>query len=61
MIHSTRDEYVEEADYRRFDRVAKDPKRLVLIDANNHRFTDRMPQLKEQFLAGLAWFEELRK
>ena len=61
MIHSTRDEYVEEADYRRFDSVAKAPKRLVLIDAKNHRFTDRMPQLKEQFLAGLAWFDNLRR
>lgn len=61
MIHSTRDEYVEEADYRRFDSVAKAPKRLVLIDAKNHRFTDRMPQLKEQFLAGLAWFDNFRK
>jgi len=61
MIHSTRDEYVEEADYRRFDSIAKDPKRLVLIDAKNHRFTDKMPQLKEQVLAGLAWFEDFRK
>jgi type IV secretory pathway VirJ component len=61
MIHSTRDEYVEEADYRRFDSVARDPKRLVLIDAKNHRFTDKMPQLKEQVLAGLAWFEHFRR
>ena len=55
MIHSTRDEYVEEADYRRFESVANEPKKLVLIDAKNHRFTDKMPQLKEQVLAGLAW------
>lgn len=61
MIHSTRDEYVEEADYRRFDSAARHPKRLVLIDASNHRFTDRMPQLKEQVVAGLAWFDQLQK
>jgi hypothetical protein len=59
MIHSTTDEYVEEADYRRFESVAKEPKKLVLIDAKNHRFTDKMPQLKAQVLAGFAWFDNL--
>ena len=61
MIHSTRDEYVAEADYRRFDSVARDPKRLVLIDAKNHRFTDKIPELKEQFLAGLSWCDGFRR
>ena len=55
LIHSTRDEYVDEADYRRFHSMARDPKRLVLIEAANHRFTDKMPQLKEHLLLGLAW------
>ena len=55
MIQSTRDEYVTQADYRRFEAAAREPKKLVLIDASNHRFTDRMPQLKEQVLAGLVW------
>lgn len=61
MIHSTRDEYVEEADYRRFDDVAREPKRLILIDAKNHRFTDRLPQLKEQVMDGLAWLSGLSR
>jgi len=61
MIHSTTDEYVEEADYRRFDSVAGEPKRLVLIDAKNHRFTDKMPQLKEQLLSGLVWLNASRR
>lgn len=61
MIHSTKDEYVEEGDYRRFESVAKDPKRLILIDAQNHRFTDKVPQLKEQILAGLAWHRVVRR
>jgi len=55
MIQSITDEYVPEADYRRFERVAGSPKRLVLIDAKNHRFTDKLPELKTQYLAGLAW------
>ena len=55
MIQSLRDEYVTEADYRRFEALARDPKRLVLIDASNHRFTDRLPELERQLSAGLAW------
>ena len=55
MIQSTKDEYVAEADYRTFERLAKEPKRLVLIPAGNHRFTDKKPELKSQILAGLAW------
>src|SRR6266540_1215731 len=41
MIQSKKDEYVTPADYEKFRAVAREPKQLVLIDANNHRFTDR--------------------
>ena len=41
MIQSKKDEYVTQADYERFRTIAKEPKQLVLIDAANHRFTDR--------------------
>ena len=57
MIQSTKDEYVKESDYRRFEAAAKDPKKLVLIDAANHRFTDKIPELKSQILTGLAWIQ----
>jgi len=60
MIQSTRDEYVPEADYRRFERMAGAPSRLVLIDAKNHRFTDKLPELKAQFLEALAWIGGFR-
>ncbi len=56
MIQSTNDEYVKEADFRLFEREAGPPNRLVLIDADNHRFTNRLPLLRQQVLAGLAWF-----
>jgi type IV secretory pathway VirJ component len=55
MIQSMRDEYVTEADYRLFQRVAREPKRFVLIDASNHRFTDRRPELQREVLGCLAW------
>jgi type IV secretory pathway VirJ component len=58
MIQSTRDEYVTEADYRQFEKVARDPKKLVLIDAGNHRFTDRRKELQVEILGCLAWMRE---
>lgn len=57
MIQSTKDEYVEAEDYKTFERVARDPKRLVLIDASNHRFTDRRKELQREYMACLAWIE----
>ena len=49
MIQSKRDEYVPPADYERFRTLARQPSRLVLIDASNHRFTDRRPELDAAF------------
>lgn len=55
MLQSKKDEYVPEADYRRQEAAAKPPKRQVLIDASNHRFTDRPKELRDAYLAGLDW------
>lgn len=55
MLQSTHDEYVTERDYRNLEKAARPPRRLVLIDASNHRFTDRKDELKKQFVAGLDW------
>lgn len=60
MIQSTKDEYVTEADYRTFERVARDPKKLVLIDAANHRFTDRRKELQAEVLGCLAFLRDRR-
>jgi alpha-beta hydrolase superfamily lysophospholipase len=57
MIQSTTDEYVTEADYRQLEAAARPPKRLVLIDAANHRFTNRLPQVREQVRAGVEWIQ----
>lgn len=57
MIQSRRDEFVPERDFRMFEQTAAAPKQLVLIDASNHRFTDRKPELKNQLRAGLAWLK----
>jgi alpha-beta hydrolase superfamily lysophospholipase len=61
MIQSMKDEYVSPADYARFKAVAKEPRQLVLIDASNHRFTDRRPELTRAFAAGLDWIARTGK
>jgi dienelactone hydrolase len=55
MIQSKRDEYVPESEFQRFLDAAKEPKKLVLIDASNHRFTDRLPELRAAYRDALAW------
>jgi dienelactone hydrolase len=55
MLQSKRDEYVPEADYRALETKAAAPHRLVLIDASNHRFTDKIPELRKAYADALLW------
>jgi fermentation-respiration switch protein FrsA (DUF1100 family) len=55
MIQSTKDEYVSESDYRAMERAARSPKRQILIPAGNHRFTDRMADLRQAYDDALKW------
>jgi type IV secretory pathway VirJ component len=55
MVQSRTDEYVPAADYERLKASAKPPAQLILIDAANHRFTDRRADLSRAVAAGLAW------
>ena len=55
MLQSTRDEYVTRADWQRLFEAAREPKKLVLIDAANHRFTDRRDDLRREYMSALAW------
>jgi fermentation-respiration switch protein FrsA (DUF1100 family) len=55
MIQSKKDEYVPAADYERFLAIAREPKKLILIDAHNHRFTDKPAELRRAFSEGLEW------
>ena len=57
MLQSRKDEYVPESDYQRCHENARDPKKLVVIDASNHRFTDRRPELQREYLAALEWLQ----
>jgi dienelactone hydrolase len=55
MIQSAKDEYVPKAEYERLSATAREPKRLVVIDASNHRFTDKRAELTAAYTAGLQW------
>lgn len=60
FIQSTKDEYVSEADYRRLFETARDPKKLFLIDASNHRFTDKPGELRAAYASALDWVKAAR-
>ncbi len=58
MLQSKVDEYVTPADYKLFESIAREPKKFVLIDASNHRFTDRRSELQTEVIGCLAWMRE---
>jgi alpha-beta hydrolase superfamily lysophospholipase len=59
-IHSTHDEFVPVADIERIMSAAKEPKRLWIINASNHRFSDNEAEFDRQLLDAVAWVQEHR-
>jgi alpha-beta hydrolase superfamily lysophospholipase len=55
MIQSSTDEYISDADRARLLSAAKAPKRMIMIPAANHRFTDKLPELRSEMLSAIAW------
>jgi alpha-beta hydrolase superfamily lysophospholipase len=54
-IHSSHDEFVPLTDVRRVVAAAGEPKRLWVVDAADHRFSDALPELDRRLLEALAW------
>jgi pimeloyl-ACP methyl ester carboxylesterase len=54
-IHSTRDEFVPLGDVQRVIDAAREPKRLWIIEASDHRFSDNMAELERRLLEAIAW------
>jgi hypothetical protein len=54
-IHATHDEFVPLADVRRIVSAAREPKRLWVVDAADHRFSDALPELDRRIVEALAW------
>jgi len=54
-IHSRGDEFVPLPEVQGILDVARDPKRLWLVDAADHRFTGARPQLQQCLAEAIAW------
>lgn len=57
-IHSTRDEFVPVAEIERIMQRARDPKRLSLVDAANHRFEVGEAELDRKLLDAMQWIKD---
>lgn len=54
-IHSTNDEFVPLGDIQRVVSNAREPKRLWIINASNHRFTSNLPEFNARLLEAIEW------
>jgi len=54
-IASTHDAFVPLDEVRRIMQAAAEPKRLWVIEASNHRFSDNLPELDRRLLEAMAW------
>jgi fermentation-respiration switch protein FrsA (DUF1100 family) len=54
-IHATHDEFVPLADVQRIVSAAHEPKRLWIVDAADHRFSDALPELDRRLAEAIAW------
>jgi type IV secretory pathway VirJ component len=60
MIQSSTDAFATDADRARLFAAAKPPWKAVMIGAGNHRFTDKLPELRRELLAAIAWITTVR-
>jgi fermentation-respiration switch protein FrsA (DUF1100 family) len=54
-IHSTHDEFVPVADIQRVMERAREPKKLWILEAADHRFSDRLAEFDECLLNAITW------
>jgi alpha-beta hydrolase superfamily lysophospholipase len=57
-IHSTRDEFVALSEVQKILDGAREPKRLWIIPAADHRFSDNLPEFDRRLLEAIAWVEQ---
>jgi alpha-beta hydrolase superfamily lysophospholipase len=58
VIHSTRDEFVPLPDIQRMFDAASEPKKLWIVKASDHRFSDSLPEFDRQLLEAIAWITQ---
>jgi len=57
-IHSTRDEFVPVADAQRVVEAANGPKKLWIVNASDHRFSDNLPEFDRRLLEAIDWLSQ---
>ena len=58
MIHSTRDEYVPLPEAEQVFAAAQEPKRLWIVNAVNHRFSNNLAEFDRRLLEALVWISD---
>jgi fermentation-respiration switch protein FrsA (DUF1100 family) len=56
-IHSTGDEFVPVDEVRHIIQAAHEPKRLWIVDACNHRFSDKLNEFDARLLDAVSWID----
>jgi fermentation-respiration switch protein FrsA (DUF1100 family) len=59
-IHSTQDEFVPIADVRRIFDAAQQPKKLWIVPASDHRFSDNLQEFDRRLLEAIDWMSQHR-
>ena len=54
-IHSTHDEFVPVAVIERVLKGAREPKRLWIVSASDHRFSDNLEEFDRRLLEAIGW------
>lgn len=54
-IHSTHDEFVPLSEVQRVFDAAGQPKRLWIVNASDHRFSDNLPEFDRRLVEAIAW------
>ena len=57
-IHSTNDEFVPVPVVQKVMAAAEEPKKLWIITAADHRFSDKLPELDRTLLEAIAWIQQ---
>jgi type IV secretory pathway VirJ component len=55
LVQSTHDEFVPLADTQRILARASSPKRLWIVEATNHRFSNNLPEFDARLLEAIEW------
>jgi fermentation-respiration switch protein FrsA (DUF1100 family) len=54
-IHSTRDEFVPLSEVQRVLSAAREPKKLWIVNAGDHRFSDNLAEFDRRLIEALGW------